>query len=494
MTKKTNEVEDNSIDAMIHQGKSVEEWQKLLKGFDFTKDQIVKMIKAGEDFGRLLQGLNESEADFDNPVFKDEEFFFNENDNKTLDESSTTKDVVTVEDFMDALRSDASLDDKVAFIAGNKAYALDDIRSKGGVTVIDFVEKNAEQLNESIDSEEDEDAPLSVSDLIDELKDSTRSPNLDLALANVEGNPYYITKVVAKKNAVLLRCRPAGMNESLSYDQWREAFDWFNANGYPIEDDEGRLNQIGPQLDQFLFKKGCSPTGEDKIVSGNKAYELYQQLKENDSKPTNEGRGWYGGGYGGTGKSWKDLDQNGPRGASIGWYSVEDLDPKAKGKMPGWRCGPSNFPFVDLLYPERKYKVGTMVMRNKYIKAGSMSGQKYIAIPSYFAAIKDNDQEAINLLTALGIPLDLTFGMDPNDDYSVTYTQKSMNEEEEEAIDGVTDYSVTLSDFINHLYQISDKWGDDLLVKVVTPEPQRKYLDPKVTVNSKGGTKVVAIN
>ena len=94
----------------------------------------------------------------------------------------------------------------------------------------------------------------------------------------------------------------------------------------------------------------------------------------------NEGRSWYGGGYGGTGKSYKSLGSRAPRGAEIGWYSVEQLDPKAAGKMPGWRCGPSNFPFEDLLYPERKYVKGAMVMRNKYLKAGSMSGDKYRSI------------------------------------------------------------------------------------------------------------------
>lgn len=141
---------------------------------------------------------------------------------------------------------------------------------------------------------------------------------------------------------------------------------------------------------------------------------------ENDDEIT-EGRNWRTGGYGGSGRSYSSFNGSAPRGAAIGWYAVADLDPKAKGKMPGWRCGPSNFPFTDLLYPERKYKVGTMVMRNKYIKAGEMSGEKYIAIPSYFDAIKNNDEEALNLLKLLNIPLDLTFGMDPNDDYSVTY-------------------------------------------------------------------------
>ncbi len=145
-------------------------------------------------------------------------------------------------------------------------------------------------------------------------------------------------------------------------------------------------------------------------------------LNEEDNKSkVNEGRNWRTGGYGGSGRSYSSFNGSAPRGAAIGWYAVADLDPKAKGKMPGWRCGPSNFPFTDLLYPERKYKVGTMVMRNKYIKAGEMSGEKYIAIPSYFDSLKNNDQDAIALLNALGIPLDLTFGMDPNDDYSVTY-------------------------------------------------------------------------
>ena len=157
------------------------------------------------------------------------------------------------------------------------------------------------------------------------------------------------------------------------------------------------------------------------IVPSADAKRISEQENEENM---NEGRSWYGGGYGGTGKSYKSLGSRAPRGAEIGWYPVEQLDPKAAGKMPGWRCGPSNFPFEDLLYPERKYVKGAMVMRNKYIKAGSMSGDKYIAIPSYFDCIKNNDQEAINLLKALGIPLDLTFGMDPNEDYSNSYTIK----------------------------------------------------------------------
>ena len=74
-------------------------------------------------------------------------------------------------------------------------------------------------------ADEPEDSSIfSVADLIDELKDSTTSPNLDIVLANVDGNPYYITKVVPKKNSVLLRCKAVGaMNEAITYDQWKEA-------------------------------------------------------------------------------------------------------------------------------------------------------------------------------------------------------------------------------------------------------------------------------
>ena len=136
-----------------------------------------------------------------------------------------------------------------------------------------------------------------------------------------------------------------------------------------------------------------------------------------------EGYNWKTGGYGGYGRSYRSYGEVGaPRGKSISWFKASDLDPKAaKLDADGWRAGPSNFPFKDLLYPERKYRVGTTVLR-KNVKAGAESGCKYIAVPSYFSAITTNDVDAINLLKALNIPLDLTFGMNPNDDYSSTYT------------------------------------------------------------------------
>lgn len=38
-------------------------------------------------------------------------------------------------------------------------------------------------------------------------------------------------------------------NESVTPEQWKEAVAWFNANGYPLEDDEARLEKFAPQLD-----------------------------------------------------------------------------------------------------------------------------------------------------------------------------------------------------------------------------------------------------
>ena len=308
MTKKTiKEAEDNRIESMLYQGKPLSQWEKEFEG-EFTARQLFQLIRSGIDLGRIKLGLvDEADSIDDKALFKDEEFFFNEKENEdqmnevtdeeaALDESARNpEDVVTVEDFIELLRSRTNPDDKLMFRACKKEALLFDVNSKAGITIVDIV-----------------------------------------------------------------------------------------------------------------------PSADAKRISE-------QENEEN----MNEGRSWYGGGYGGTGKSYKSLGSRAPRGAEIGWYPVEQLDPKAAGKMPGWRCGPSNFPFEDLLYPERKYVKGAMVMRNKYIKAGSMSGDKYIAIASYFDAINNNDQEAINLLNALGIPLDLTFGMDPKEDYSNSYTIKN---------------------------------------------------------------------
>lgn len=347
------EVEDNSIEAIKYQGKTLGQWEKEFNG-EFSAKQLFQLIKSGIDLGRIKLGLVDEGKNEDN------EFFFEATDNKGM----KSKPVWRV-----------SMD-----------------WPNGGYGVFLAYGDNAQEAKTNAENE-------------------LKNLGIEAKAKYAELNTYNESK------------EDTSMNESargpITPEMWKEAADWFTANGYPIEDDEQRIDKIAPQLDQFLFKVGKSPTGKDEVLSGADAYDLYTQLK--GKQELKESRGWYGGGYGGTGKSYSKLGNDAPRGAAIGWYSVEQLDPKARGKMPGWRCGPSNFPFVDLLYPERKYKKGVMVMRNKYLKAGEMSGEKYIAVPSYFSAIKDNDEEALKLLNALNIPLDLTFGMDPNDDYSMTY-------------------------------------------------------------------------
>lgn len=146
-------------------------------------------------------------------------------------------------------------------------------------------------------------------------------------------------------------------------------------------------------------------------------------LLEDDIKNVQEN--WRNGGYGGYGRTYRSYGEIGaPRGKAISWFDVAELDPKARGKMKEWRVGPSNFPFNDLLYPNRKYKIGTTVLRSKFLKAGDESGVKYIAVPSYLDAIKNNDENAIALLDALDIPLDLTFGYTKDEDFSSTYVEK----------------------------------------------------------------------
>ena len=327
-----------------------------------------------------------------------------------------------------------------------------------------------------------------------------------------------ITEAIAKWSKRLSMLEEGMWDEhgALTEEQWQEAADWFNANGYPIEDDEARLDQFAPQLDQFLFKAGCSPSGKDEVMGGYDAYILYKQMKdgkkpvnedieltadspiedfmtvadlkrlaektyphnstawltdniaciingkvvdfskvkyvraegyptngtfflmdgtdasleayekekaimlsEKEKQDINEGRGWYGGGYGGSGRSYSSFGSHAARGAEIGWYYVSEIDPRAKGKIAeGWRCGPSNFVYQDFLYPERTYKRGAFTLRNTHAPE---FGNVQLGAASYFDAVIHNDTEAIEKLTKMGLPLNLTFGLKPDDDYTNNY-------------------------------------------------------------------------
>ena len=366
-----------------------------------------------------------------------------------LDEAVEPEDVVTVGDFIELLRRRTNLDDKIVIRCNKKEKVLFDVESKAGTAIVDILDAKARMLeNIELDLNGMAEDFLTASDL--ERMGKTSYPKnanawkldniagvvngkvvdfKDVKYARPEGYPSNGTFFLLDGKPASYEAVKAEIGVMLSEnvaetpENWQIAANWFTANGYPIEDDEDRLEKFAPQGSQFLFKSGCSPTGKDEVVPFEVAWNLYQQMSKG-TKKMNEGRAWYGGGYGGTGKSYRRLGDQAPRGAEIGWYPVEVLDPKAKGKMDGWRAGPSNFAgFNDELYGDKRYyKKGTMVMRNKYVKAGSQSGVVQIALPSYFDCIRNNDEAGIKLLNALGIPLDLTFGLDPNDDYSMTYT------------------------------------------------------------------------
>ena len=406
MEDKVKEAEDNSLKSMLYQGKTIAQWEKEFKG-EFTARQLFQLLRSGVDLGRVKLGLVDEAEDIDDKqLFKGEEFFFNEDGNENAD-----GEVETVADLVDALNAATSAPNSTSVVVkdlNGRPLWISNVTANRRAVVICTKDIVHENINEAARSPED---VVTVDDFISVLKRNA-NPNDKIAFRSYRDKNEMAVFDIHSKGGVtvvdVVAKKKVNETDGITDDQWNEAYKWFEDNGYKVHDsDEGG----------FTFSR---PINGKNFYTAKEGWELYKKMSS-----LNEGHNWRNGGYGGTGKSFSSYRDGGaPRGASIGWYDVAQIDPKAKGKIYGWRCGPSNFPFVDLLYPERKYKVGTMVMRNKYVKAGSLSGEKYIAIPSYFYAIKTNDEEAINILKLLGIPLDLTFGMDPNDDYSMTFTEK----------------------------------------------------------------------
>ena len=405
--KTIDEVEDNSVGAVLHQGKTIAQWEKILKkDLNLTQDQILKLVRAGVDLDRMLLGLDETEDDevnedaFNDPAFKDEKFFF-EKDSQEVNESLDVdpEDVITVKDFIKLLRKKAALEDKLVFRAEKSPTLLFDINTKAGITVVDFIDNK-------------------LSDRLNEDDDSSNVNETEIVL-----DEFYDHECLSVKDFKSLGQAAFPHNSSA----WESMSVAGIINGKVIEFPKAYFVKLdhGPDAGTVFLLDGTNASQQ--------TYDKDLRMLYSEEKSIKEGRSWRGGGYGGTGRAYSSLGSKAPRGEAIGWYRVDQLDPKAAGKMPGWRCGPSNFPFNDAPYgigtgrldpdgKSRKYEVGTMIMRNKHVNAGSASGVVDIAVPSYFAAIKSNDKDAIELLNRLGIPLDLTFGMDPNDDYSVTYT------------------------------------------------------------------------
>lgn len=367
------------------------------------------MARGGADLIKILSYKDGTVSDIyetdkssiDDPaLFKGEKFYFNEAENKSR--------VWAVKFEVENGGNGVHLADGIN-IEDAKKNTINDL-NKIGVNVTKIFWVRPHESNTFYESAQRPEDVLTVDDLNEVL--ARTCDNDDKVMFRVNKQECSLFDIHSKGGiAVIDLVKGKFMHESITDEQWEEAAHWFAENGYDIHDsDEGG----------FTFTQEVEGK---RWYDQDEGWNLYLKLSGKEKNTDmNEGYGWRRGRYGGSGRSFSSLGDRAPRGAAIGWYAVDVLDPKAKGNIaPGWRCGPSNFKFTDLLYPERNYKVGTMVMRNKYVKAGSMSGEKYIAIPSYFDAIKNNDEEALNILKLLGIPLNLTFGMNPDDDYSVTY-------------------------------------------------------------------------
>lgn len=400
MTDKENDV--------MHQGKTISQWVEDFKGM-FTYDQLLALAKGGCDLQKILvMGLDE---------------------NEDVDETSSSVEDAALSELDESIKPNYTVHVKV--LGMNTAFCVnakdeDDAEKKvreqikkltGGSNPKVEIEKieSAKQLNESFN-----DDIVTVEDFVRALKRNLAKDN-DKIMFRVykdksayevfdmhgKGGVFVIDLVPAVANDIYESC-PWDNTSGITDEQWQEAYEWFEANGFKVHDsDEGG----------FMFVK---PVNGKQFYPGKEGYELYLSLRD---QTMNEGRNWRTGGYGGYGRSYRSYGEVGaPRGKAISWFSVDKLDPKAKGKMYDWRVGPSNFPFKDLLYPERKYKIGTTVLRSKFLKAGDESGVKYIAVPSYLDCVRSDDKAGIELLNALGVPLDLTFGYDPNEDFSQIYT------------------------------------------------------------------------
>lgn len=322
---------------------------------------------------------------------------------------------VTVGDFKKALAKNLAKDsDKIMFRVNKKAHEVFQMSGKGGTFVIDLIPAMANEddgcLNES---------------LIPKFTVRVKARGITMNFTSTADTKAQAEDEIRNQLKKLLKDTNAKIDveevTSLKKDSVNESTGE-NPGIETAADLVDAVNEATEGYNNSTVLKIVDENGKEFNIDFLGMHRGALVIEIGD-KELSEGYNWKNGGYGGYGRSYRSYGEVGaPRGKSISWFNVSELDPKAaKLDADGWRAGPSNFPFKDLLYPERKYKVGTTVLR-KNVKAGSESGNKYIAIPSYLTAVNNNDEAAISLLKALGIPLDLTFGYEPGEDFSSTYT------------------------------------------------------------------------
>lgn len=191
-----------------------------------------------------------------------------------------------------------------------------------------------------------------------------------------------------------------------------------------------------PDLSQLMKKtppESSEDSGEESTQGGEETVDEGEAFRANgtddaaldeEEEEMNERYDRYGG-FGGYGRSYSSYGSRAPRGESIGWYCVADVDPACKSMDRNWRFGPIEFTrgVQDFLYPERQYKRGATMLRHKHFQMPNDGGisEIYVGIASIFDAVKNNDEEALQKLDMLGISRNISLGLDPGDDYSAQY-------------------------------------------------------------------------
>ena len=421
----------NNTDEILHQGKSISQWEKDFNG-EFTYNQLVALARSGADLQKLLMlGLDETEELTPNEglpgeqkiVFEEEKTIYSK-DCKDWAINFETKNGgrgwmimpgITKEDASKALLNwfKTNWQEEVKILDVVDPHDLPQFSWSYNENCINEVSHDDEMaaFGESMSN-----VYMTVGDFKKELARNL-AKDLDKIMFRVKKQAYKVFQMDPSNGTFVIDLIP-----EIKESQMAESI---------IPKFTVKAKVKGTQMN-FTSTASTAAEAEAEIIDQLKKIldDKNPKVEIEEVKPVkklDEGCNWKNGGYGGYGRSFKSYGEVGaPRGKSISWFSVSELDPKAAGKMQDWRVGPSNFLFEDLLYPDRKYKTGTTVMRNTHVQAGSESGVKYIAVPSYIDAIKNNDTEAIALLNALRIPLDLTFGYSPDEDFSSTYSVKDV--------------------------------------------------------------------
>lgn len=196
--------------------------------------------------------------------------------------------------------------------------------------------------------------------------------------------------------------------------------DWVNSREFNEKDGDHLKMMIKFAEDQGFHVASIGLPYSGKLVSVDEFY----KIMDRQHNGLNERYDRFGG-YGGYGRKYSSYGSSAPRGESIGWYCVADVDPACKDMDRNWRFGPIEFTrgVVDFLYPERQYKRGATMLRNKHVKmpGSGEAVEVYVGIPSIFDAVKNNDEEALKKLEMIGINKNVSLGLDPDDDYTAQY-------------------------------------------------------------------------